>query len=94
MSRVFVRQESDGAVRVLQDGEKWTSTSEYMWSEGNYACDCNRASFFGHDVDFDSPVSCGECKFSVKIEDASGRVLYQDERWARRSAPTPPIVNS
>lgn len=91
MSRVFIRRESDGAVRILHDKEKWASTSEYIWRDGNYTCDCNRASFFGHDVDFDSPESCGEGKFAVRIEDDHGRMLYQDERW---DAQTPPIVNS
>ncbi|HKL13128.1 MAG TPA: hypothetical protein VJ907_05930, partial [Halanaerobiales bacterium] len=31
-------------------------TARYIWTEGNYSCDCNRAGFLGFDEDFD----CGE----------------------------------
>lgn len=35
----------------------------WVWSEGNFSCDCNRAIFFG-----DEDETCGESRFKVNIE--------------------------
>lgn len=38
----------------------WDGSSDYLWTDGNYSCDCNRSLFFG-----DSDITCGEDRFRV-----------------------------
>ena len=52
-----------------------------MWSDGNYACDCNRAIFFGDAGGTNEEMECGETRYTVRIEDADGHELYRDDRW-------------
>lgn len=55
--------------------------SDFMWSEGNYACDCNRGLFFerarGKEV-VDSP--CGSGRFVVEkiIRLSDGKTVYSE----------------
>jgi len=80
---VEIRENATGIVRLHWD-EYWAGP--FMWGDGNYGCDCNRALFFlasagpGADGDF----ACGEERFSVRISSADdGRTLYQDgENWS------------
>ena len=45
----------------------------YMWSEGNYACDCNRGLFLiGDDVE------CGTNKFGVTLISNDREIIYTD----------------
>ena len=44
----------------------------FIWEEGNYLCDCNRAIFF-----CDDDIPCGEGKYSVNIE-VDGEVIYRE----------------
>lgn len=85
----LIRRNEDGVTRRYPiewepstDGDE--GVSEYMWGEGNYACDCNRAMFFaeagGEDEPEDAP--CGEDAFSVRIEDDKGALLQQDHGWS------------
>lgn len=53
-----------GEIRRYAD--EWHDGSEYLWTEGNYACDCNRALFFAAAALDDEPErSCGETAYSV-----------------------------
>lgn len=36
---------------------------EFMWTEGNYSCDCNRYNFFYPNSNIDYP--CGESRFDM-----------------------------
>jgi hypothetical protein len=51
-----------------------------MWTEGNYACDCNRALFFARAVGLPDPnAACTSGLFSVRIvDDETGAELLQD----------------
>ena len=78
---VEIRQNSTETIReyasreLLMDGEDAPDT--YLWSEGNYACDCNRANFFYGDDDCD--VSCGDTAYSVRLRNKkNGRVYYNE----------------
>lgn len=52
---------------------------EYIWSEGNYACDCNRANFFARAAGEDDPDrECGDGRYAVKIFDIDGKTIYED----------------
>lgn|SRR5687768_1587123 len=80
---VEIRRNSDGVVRRYVD-EHWLS--DFIWSEGNYACDCNRHLFFERaggnepysDPDYPNPDDCTDGGYSVRITDNAGSVLYQD----------------
>ncbi len=42
---------------------------DFIWSDGNYACDCNRDLFFHRAKGLDDPDDnpCGEEKYSIQI---------------------------
>lgn len=56
--------------------EDYLSTTEavaFIWSEGNYGCDCNRSGYF----DKDDP--CGEGRYVVIfIKNESGETIYTE----------------
>lgn len=52
-------------------GDGWTD--EFWWSEGNFACDCNRA-MQANDPD----ESCGHGRFRVRITLPDGTVPYDE----------------
>jgi hypothetical protein len=58
----------------------------YIWDEGNYSCDCNRALFFARAKGEEDPENrpCGEEAYSVWITSADdGRELYRDTQAVR-----------
>lgn len=78
---VYIRRNADGVERC-DHSHKWDASNpdeDFIWSEGNYACDCNRALFFAAGGGEDDPNrSCGEAAFSVRITDLDGKELYSD----------------
>lgn len=56
---------------------------DFIWSEGNFACDCNRMIFFCQMIgEDDNARKCGDEAFSVRITAADdGRSLYEDDDW-------------
>lgn len=83
---VYVKKAETGETRIDRSHE-WDDSEDsahgYMWGEGNFSCDCNRELFFCRAVDEDEPEEsgCGDERFSVKITDEAGAVLYRDDRW-------------
>lgn len=56
--------------------------SDYLWSEGNYACDCNRGLFFSGESG-----ECGESRYTVRITDKlTGDLLYEDAPQSETSS--------
>lgn len=60
---------------------------DFTWSDGNYACDCNRGLFFerecvpGADDDVDPDRDCGMIAFTVRIvAKDDGRLLYEETK--------------
>jgi hypothetical protein len=55
----------------------------YLWTDGNYGCDCNRINFL-YDDDRDLPCAHG-ADATVQVVRAvireTGRVLCVDEKW-------------
>lgn len=70
----LIRRESDGVIRPYENDYY----GEFIWSEGNYSCDCNRAIFFAN-TDEDDECECGDTRYTVRIiaKDGSG-VLYDE----------------
>lgn len=63
----------------------WNDNSEFMWTDSNYACDCNRWFFFFlRAADEDEPEEhslCGDNEFYVVgAELADGRWIKLDEQ--------------
>lgn len=81
-ARLEIRNNKTGEVRASQEGWDWDGDTEYpdyIWSEGNYACDCNRALFFARVVGEDDPDrNCGDSAFAVRLTAEDGTVLYED----------------
>ena len=70
---------------TIYDPSHGDSPSDWMYTEGNYSCDCNRYIFFrraiGHeltDEDHDAVV-CSHNKFLVNLANAKDDVVYYRE---------------
>lgn len=79
-----VREYVDEYARFRENG----SYDDFMWSEGNYGCDCNRALFFAlaaGEEDPDHP--CGHDQYWVSIrEEGSEKVLYVEDEFKSQPA--------
>lgn len=55
-----------GEVREVEAG--WHDDGYFIWDEGNYGCDCNRALFFaraaGVELDMDE-TPCGDSRYEL-----------------------------
>lgn len=86
--RVEICRMSDLIVRVHEMDLDWDDgdvegSCEYLWSEGNFGCDCNRALFFARAVDEDpddDETPCGSTAFRIRITE-NGRVVYRDDDY-------------
>lgn len=66
--RVLLRDNQTGEERWWKEDDLlWEEHSDYLWTEGNYACDCNRQLFFeragGHVPDDGYP--CGMERYTA-----------------------------
>lgn len=103
---VTIRRNSDGKIVTFKDEHAlpwWTDPdidegepylNFYIWSDGNYACDCNRSLFFDENANEgidpskeedqynhgNSTRHCSDGKYYVEIRSLDGELLYQDER--------------
>ncbi len=68
---VVLRRNADGIERTYHMDSEWDHSGDFWWSEGNGACDCNRAMIFdrlgGMDEDqiMDTDYSCGSERYTV-----------------------------
>lgn len=79
---VTLRETATGKERTFQDDtpRPWDETSDFIWREGNFACDCNRYTFWLEAAGEEQPddVPCGDGRFQiVHIKDEAGNVLMQ-----------------
>ena len=79
--KIALRNNKTGEVRLSQHDFPWDGTQEYIWSHGNYSCDCNRALFYydwGKEAD---EHECGDSAFSaLYVELPSGaRISLQED---------------
>lgn len=64
--KVTIKNNETNEIRLTEPFDvEW---NDFMWTEGNYSCDCNRHLFFeiagGNSPDFDN-AECGEDKYSI-----------------------------
>lgn len=66
---VAIRNNATGEIRMQPEDLDWHEASLFWWTEGNFACDCNRGNEWhraGGVAEDDLPESmCGDAKFSV-----------------------------
>lgn len=77
---VTIRDRRTGVERIYRDIWPYDEEGlEFMWSEGNYGCDCNRAIFFARAGGESPPdhVGCSDENFAVRVE-WNGRVVYDE----------------
>ena len=83
---IDIKRNVDGVIRRYgpMDWHDDAECPEWIWWEGNFACDCNRDLFFGraanpvYDSDDDEDAKCGCERYSVHIVGADGKVLYDE----------------
>lgn len=75
---VSMRKNATGEIREFHD--EWYG-SDFIWSEGNFACDCNRALFFARAKGEDEPeeTPCGDDRYTILKIICEGVVVYHDE---------------
>lgn len=75
---VTIRRNKDG--KTVRFADRLHEATEYMWSEGNFSCDCNRELFFFRELGLNDPddTICGESAYSVRIATQDGRILYDE----------------
>jgi hypothetical protein len=79
---VHLRNNETGEVRVYREDSVWNGTNEFMWSEGNFSCDCNRAMMFQRAIDEEQTWDhdCGDQGYSVlRIVLPDGREVYNGD---------------
>jgi hypothetical protein len=80
-----IRDNATGVVRehesheTMMDGDP--DPGDFIWSDGNYSCDCNRRLFFaraaGEDEDWDG--GCSDGLYAVRLRNKrTGRVYYNE----------------
>ncbi len=62
--RITLEDTTTGEQRIYIDTleDERTYDASYIWSDGNYSCDCNRYNFFYGSED---SVGCGDTRFKV-----------------------------
>jgi hypothetical protein len=79
---VHITDTTTGEAVVYRYHYSWADGSEYLWSEGNYGCDCNRHIFFeeAKSPGSDAPDrECGNGRFIVQCFADDGTKLYSDD---------------
>jgi len=68
MYRVLIRDNETAEERWVESLESWDDAGKFMWTEGNYGCDCNRHLFFdraaGREPEADELI-CGETRYTA-----------------------------
>ena len=75
-------RQSDAQARLEDrgDGRASESPNEWWWSDGNAACDCNRAMFFAQAADEPDPnLDCGHGAYSVRLANPKTGEVFYDE---------------
>lgn len=49
----YITQEDTGETVMVPFETDYPESLDYLWSEGNYACDCNRSLFFYKALGYD-----------------------------------------
>ena len=77
--KVAMRRNSTGEQRLVDVRDDWDDEiSKYLWTDGNFACDCNRAGFWSEWTDHDR--HCGETEYTALCAELpDGRKIKLDD---------------
>jgi hypothetical protein len=78
---ITIRDNSTGVVRTGLMKEYQYYDSDWIWSDGNYSCDCNRTLFFARIGGDPEPTDekCGHDRFDITVVDAvTGKTIYDE----------------
>lgn len=80
---VFIKNNQTGEIRLYSDEYEDNDIISFLWSDGNYACDCNRSLFFARAKGEPDPeiTKCTDYKFSVLyiINRETKQVIYYED---------------
>lgn len=81
---VRIRRKADGVEQRYRVDDEWDDeVDEYVWSEGNNSCDCNRWLLYeraaGRTPDLEAAV-CGTGAFAVTVILSDGTEMTFEER--------------
>jgi len=92
--KVAIRKNATGEIRIYTSTIDWHESAHFLWTDGNYACDCNRELFFaragGEDPTLEE-VQCGDTKFAAlyaEMEDGT-RIKLDEDATCPSSNSTP-----
>ena len=78
--RVLLKNNHTGEERWIDNELPWEDHCDFMWTEGNFSCDCNRHLFFerasGRDPDL-SEGECGDEKYTALYAELSDGTRHQ-----------------
>lgn len=64
--KVLIRNNETGEERFVDFTVPWEEHHNYLWTEGNYGCDCNRHLFFERAIGVEpDDEKCGDEKYSA-----------------------------
>jgi hypothetical protein len=76
---VTIRKNDVGEERTFEYPYDWGESDEYMWADGNYACDDNRAQFFAEaGGEPDPDIECSDYKYTITKIVSDGKVVYTE----------------
>ena len=77
-----IKDTSTGQTRTYRESrDRTTNAMVFLWSEGNFGCDCNRAIFFHGDPDVDRGCNWppNDNKYLVEVRDEdTAELIYSD----------------
>jgi hypothetical protein len=80
-----IKDKETGEIRSLITDGIWSDeddeVSTFIYSEGNFSCDCNRFLFFNEAAGIDNEdtkTECGDVKFLVNIYTTKGKQVYRE----------------
>ena len=75
---VYLRNTETGETGVYHDPLEYDEPfDDFIWADGNYACDCNRADFlYGKEMDF--PCSGNIIVIDKIVRSDTGEIVYSE----------------
>lgn len=92
---VRLRENATGEIREVRQLGRWEDWCHFMWTDGNYGCDCNRFLLFARAGGEDPSWNAGQCGESAYTAiDAllpdGRRIALDDDATPTQPASDPP----
>lgn len=80
---VTLKDTKTGEIKKIPENTEWSASLLYLWDEGNFACDCNRSSYF---IDDDDDIPCRGDRFYLLNFEINGHVYEWEEETSQPHA--------